>query len=174
MTPRKNMANLRMHESMNRYSPHQHSTADPGADGEIHRIFEPSRRTPTMLRQRRCVGVRVEADGTSELMRQTSRNVGAAPSHLGSVPAEAVAGRGLVQFHRTEGRHADGREGPGVRAFLTQKRMHGRQRGERIRGWEAHLSDDISTLIADGTYEFRAAGFNGAEIACGTRHGGRA
>ena len=63
MSPRINMADFGMHESVNRHAVHQHSTAYPRADGDIHQIPELSRRSPTMFGQSRGVGVRVEADG---------------------------------------------------------------------------------------------------------------
>src|SRR5580704_2235159 len=111
MPPRVDMADLRMHQPVNRLSVDQDATPDSCADGEIHEGIDVSRRPPAMLGQGRRVDVGIETDGAGEFPSESARNIGAAPSRLRRLADETVLGGGLVEFHRTERADADRREG---------------------------------------------------------------
>ena len=91
MAPRVDMPNLGMHEPMNRHTLDDYAAADTGADGQVYEIVDVARRSPAMFGQGRRVDIGIETDGTHELPREWSGNIGAAPSWFGSLPDEAVA-----------------------------------------------------------------------------------
>src|ERR1700726_3716461 len=171
MASRVDMTDLRMHQPVNRRAVHQHATADSRADGEIHKRFDLSRRSPPVLGQSRRVDVGIETDGTREFSREDSRNVGAAPSRLGRSTDEAVTVGSLVEFHRTERGDTDRREGAERLTPLAQEGPRGRKRRGRISGGEALLGEDVSALVAYGTNELGAAGLDSTEKAWRTGHG---
>jgi len=87
---RVDMADLRMHQSVNRHPIDQDATADSGADGEVHEAVDVSRHPPAVLGQGRRVDVGIETDGAGEFPCESARNIGAAPSGLWGLPDETV------------------------------------------------------------------------------------
>src|ERR1700722_8628519 len=171
MPSRVDMADLRMHQPVNRHPVDQHATADSGADGEVNEIIDVSRRSPAMLGQSGRVDVGIETDGAGEFPRESARNIGVAPPRFRSLTDETVLGGSLVEFHGTERADAYGGERAEHLTSLPQKRPCGRERRGRISGGEAIVREDFTALVADGNDKLGPAGFDTTKNARHTGHG---
>src|SRR5271154_4064106 len=82
MAARVDVADLRMHETMQRCAGDDQAAADSRADGEVYKGFDIARRPPPVLGQSRRVDIVIEADRTGELPGEGARDIDAAPSRL--------------------------------------------------------------------------------------------
>src|ERR1700688_1488771 len=149
MTSGVDMADFRVHETVNRCAVDKYAAADTCADGQVHEVSHVPPGPPSMLGQGRRIDVGIEADGYAHCSRQAARDVGAAPSRFRREPDESVARRALVELYRTEGGDADRREDPQRAAMIAQEGMRRAKRRGGIRGGKALLRKNLAALVAN-------------------------
>src|ERR1700722_1975277 len=160
---RVNVADLRMHQAVQRRAIDEYAATDAGAHRQIDQVFCAASGAPAMLRQGGGVHVRVETHRAGELLRKRPDHIDVAPAGLGRFADEAVLWRALVQNDGTEAADANRAEGAEGTPLRIEEIANRRQRRNGISRGDARLRADNAVFIPDGAHKFCTAGFYGTE-----------
>ena len=150
------VADLRVDQSMDRFSVRHNSPADSSANGDVDEVIETGTGSPATFAEGSSVHVGVEADRDPERLAQRTDDIGIRPSRLRRGSNVPIVGRLPIDIERPEHCDSDGVERPATREKLDclRERLFGGG------GREPDLGPEIVRCAPDGTRELRAATFD--------------